>query len=92
MTHQFTKLASCLAALAGTLFATNAQAVGTNAGTIITNSATGTFTYGGNSSTVQSNTVNIRVDEVLDVATASLSGSAMQVGGSSVAVPFRIRW
>lgn len=67
-----------------------AHALGTAAGTIITNTASGTFTNGATTSTVQSNTVSVRVDEVLDVTVVALNTGATQVGGSAVAVPFRI--
>src|SRR4051812_27961363 len=52
--------------------ATPAHAAGTVAGTKIDNSATATFDLpGGGTSTVTSNTVSVRVDELLDVGVAS---------------------
>jgi uncharacterized repeat protein (TIGR01451 family) len=51
---------------------TPAWAVGTTAGTTIVNTATATYTDpAGNPVSVPSNTVNLRVDEVLDVTVAS---------------------
>jgi len=90
MTKTHKSLLTSLAALTAALSAPTAQAAGTAAGTIIVNTATGTFTNGSTTSTVQSNTVSLRVDEVLDVTVASLSGSTIQVGSGSVTVPFRI--
>jgi len=53
-------------------FAAPAQATGTAAGTTISNTAQITYTdTGGNPVTVPSNTVNIRVDEVLNVTVVS---------------------
>lgn len=78
------------AALPLALVSHAAHALGTNAGTIITNTASGTFTNGPTTSTVQSNAVSIRVDEVLDVAVVALSTTTTQVGAGSVVVPFRI--
>jgi len=60
-----------LAALAAAPFST-AQAAGTPAGTNIANTATATFSGpGGDPQSVDSNTVTLRVDEVLDVSVAS---------------------
>lgn len=67
-----------------------AHALGTAAGTVITNTATGSFTAGTTTSSVQSNTVSVRVDEVLDVTVVALTTSPSQLGSSAVAVPFRI--
>lgn len=72
------------------LVSQGAHALGTAAGTLITNTASGTFTNGTTTSSVQSNTVSVRVDEVLDVTVVALNTSAAQIGGSAVAVPFRI--
>ena len=83
-------LLNSLAALTAVLSTQSAHAAGTAAGTMIINTATGTFTNGSTTSTVQSNAVSLRVDEVLDVTVASLSAATIQVGSSSVTVPFRI--
>ena len=58
-------------ALAGAAFAAPALAGGVPAGVLIENTATATYTANASTQTVDSNTVTFRVDEVLDVATAS---------------------
>ena len=53
------------------VFATPVHAEGVKAGTMINNTATATYPEGGTQATVRSNTVSIRVDEILDVAVAA---------------------
>lgn len=77
-------------ALALVLSASAAQATGVSAGTLIENTATATYNAGASSVSVSSNTVQVTVDELLDVAVASLSGSPVATGPSAVAVPFSI--
>lgn len=48
-----------------------AQAAGTRAGTTISNTATATFDTGGGPQNINSNTVDLRVDELLNVTVAS---------------------
>ena len=48
-----------------------AQAAGTRAGTTISNTATATFDTGGGAQNINSNTVDLRVDELLNVTVAS---------------------
>lgn len=61
-----------MAACASATFASPAWAVGTTAGTTISNTATATYADGGgNTVSVPSNTVDLRVDEVLDVTVVS---------------------
>ncbi|MFA9201640.1 MAG: hypothetical protein ACEQR8_10765 [Cypionkella sp.] len=77
--------------LAVLTLASPALAAGTGAGTLITNTATATYDEGGTPKTVQSNTVTLRVDELLDVANAALASGNSAVGASATsAVPFRI--
>lgn len=90
MTHTTHAWLAAAAALPLALVSQPALALGTAAGTIITNTATGTFTTGTATSNVQSNTVSVRVDEVLDVTVVALGTAATQVGTTAVAVPFRI--
>lgn len=58
-------------ALFGAAFAAPAAASGVPAGVLIENTATATYTANSTTQTVDSNKVTFRVDEVLDVATAS---------------------
>jgi len=68
----FGKIAGLLltSAMAATI-ATPAQARGVRAGTIVANTATATYDIGPTTTTINSNTVSMRVDEVLDVTVAS---------------------
>lgn len=60
------------AALCGMAFATSAQASGVTAGTLIENTAVASYDDGGGPRTINSNTVTVRVDELLDVTLTSL--------------------
>lgn len=82
-------LASALA-LSCLLSAGQVQAAGVSAGTLIQNTATASYNSGGSSVSVQSNTVTLKVDELLDVAMASQSGVPVSTGASTVAVPFAL--
>lgn len=79
-------------ALAGglTSVAVPAHARGVEAGTLITNSATATYTSGASSGSVSSNTVQIRVDELLDVAVSGPAGTRATLAAESVALPFTV--
>ncbi len=73
--------------------ATSAYAVGTTAGTTISNTATATYTDpGGNPVSVPSNTVDLRVDEVLDVTvvTAEAGDVASQPGATNQVVSYTV--
>lgn len=78
-------LLAALVAPAGT-----AQATGVSAGSLIENTATATYTSGTTDITVQSNTVTVKVDELLDVAVAGISGSPVAAGPTVAALPFSI--
>ena len=71
------------AAAVSTLIATPAFAEGTRAGSLINNTATATFDNGGTPTTVNSNTVTLKVDEVLDVAVAARDGGDATVAAGS---------
>lgn len=58
-------------ALAGAAFAAPAAATGVPAGALIENTATATYTDNAIAQSVNSNTVTLKVDEVIDVAAAS---------------------
>lgn len=79
-------------ALAGSLtfLANAAHASGVQAGTLIANTATATFNAGGSTGTVNSNTVTVRVDELLDVAVAGTAGTPIAVSSDTVALPFTV--
>lgn len=67
-----------------------AQAAGVAAGTLIENTATATYNAGSGSSSIQSNTVTIRVDELLDVAVAGLTSTTVTAGASNVVLAYSI--
>ncbi|PCD02201.1 hypothetical protein COC42_12120 [Sphingomonas spermidinifaciens] len=57
-----------------------AHAEGVQAGTVIVNTATATFDNGGSASTVTSNTVSVKVDEILDVTVVSRESAPVAIG------------
>lgn len=66
-------------------FTTSAQAAGVDAGTLIQNTASATYTSGSGSGSVTSNTVTIKVDELLDVAVTGVDAAPISTGaGTSV--------
>lgn len=73
-----------LVALSVAMIAAPASAVGVPAGTVIENTASASYEFGGISDTVDSNTVEILVDELLDVATATQDGGAVTVTDTAV--------
>ena len=81
--------ASSLAVLA-TQWAGAAQAAGVTAGTLIANTATATYDTGSASVSVQSNTVTVRVDELLDVAVATLGASPVDAGAGTTVLAFQL--
>lgn len=83
-----------LLTIAGACAASPAWAVGTTAGTTISNTATATYTDPvGNPVTVPSNTVDIRVDEVLNVtvATAEAGDVPGGPGATNQVVKYTVR-
>ncbi|MEO0643438.1 MAG: hypothetical protein AAFY47_08505 [Pseudomonadota bacterium] len=65
-------LAAAVVALTAFFAVTDAHAGGISAGTLIENTATATYEEGGAPRTITSNTVTVRVDELLDVTVTSL--------------------
>lgn len=75
---------------AGVLWPATAGATGVSAGTSIDATATATYSNGATSETVTSNTVSIRVDEVLDVTVASLDGGNVTLGSAGAFLSFQV--
>lgn len=75
--------ASAIAAAAA-LLPQAAFAAGVPAGTLIENTASASYTSGGPAQTINSNTVTVRVDELLDVTVTSQDASPVPINGSSV--------
>lgn len=69
------------AAAVACLAATPAAATGVHAGTVIRNVASATFNDGGGDRTITSNSVDLRVDEVLDVTVVSRDSGYASVNG-----------
>lgn len=67
-----------------------AHATGVTAGTLIQNTASATYTSGSSSGTVQSNTVTVKVDELLDVAVAGLTTTPATAGAGNVVLEYSI--
>ncbi|MEM7700857.1 MAG: hypothetical protein AAF251_02865 [Pseudomonadota bacterium] len=83
------------AVLAATLgaaltLASPAFAGGINAGTLIENTATATYEEGGVSQTISSNTVVVRVDELLDVTVTSLDSGPIAVTPGEAILTFEV--
>ncbi len=65
-------------------------AAGVSAGTLIQSTATATYTAGTMNGSVQSNTLSVKVDELLDVAVSSLSGSTTTIGSNQVVLTYAV--
>jgi uncharacterized repeat protein (TIGR01451 family) len=72
-------------------WAVPALAAGVPAGSLIQNTATATFSQGAASETVSSNTVTIQVDELLDVAVASLDGGNVVLTSSGAVLRYQVQ-
>lgn len=76
--------ATALGLVLASLAATPATASGVRAGSVIRNTAQATFDTGtGGTTTINSNTVEFRVDEVIDVAVASRDSGDANVGAGA---------
>lgn len=80
---------SALAISTGLLFVSPVHAAGVPAGTDIENTAQATYTAGGATQTIDSNTETVRVDELLDVTTTWQDGAPVPVENQSV-LQFRV--
>ncbi|WP_168452919.1 DUF11 domain-containing protein [Sphingopyxis microcysteis] len=69
--HQLLPSCSAIALLAALALPMQAQAAGTRAGSTISNTASASFDTGGGSTTINSNQVDLLVDELLDVTVDS---------------------
>ena len=81
----YPRIAASSLVLSSLLAGTVAHADGVGAGTLIENTATATYDAGDGPVTIPSNTVTVRVDELLDVAVTSLgSGPVTATSGTAV--------
>lgn len=67
-----------------------ASAAGVIAGTLIENTASATYTSGTASGSISSNTVTVKVDELLDVAVAGLTTTPVSTGSASVVLEYEL--
>jgi uncharacterized repeat protein (TIGR01451 family) len=67
-----------------------ALATGISAGTLIQNTASATYTSGSASGSITSNTVTIKVDELLNDAVASLNGGPISGGSAPVTLSYTV--
>ncbi|WP_230206811.1 DUF11 domain-containing protein [Novosphingobium sp. Gsoil 351] len=70
--------------------ASAAHAAGVVAGTQIANTATATYDSGAASVSIQSNTVTVRVDELLNVAVTSLSANPTAAAAGTTVLTYRV--
>lgn len=77
-------------ALATLILATTAHADGVGAGTLIENTATATYDDGDGPVTIPSNTVSVRVDELLDVSLTSLNSGPVAASAGSAVLTFEL--
>ena len=76
--------------LSASFGATAAHATGVVAGTQIANTATATYDSGAASISIQSNTVTVRVDELLNVAVTSLSANPTATAAGTTVLTYQI--
>ena len=85
------KSLSALAVLAlGAGTATSVHAAGTAAGTVINSTATATFTIGSTPNTVQSNTVSVKVDQLLNVTVTPLTTAPVLAGTGPATLVYQV--
>lgn len=84
------RLAAASIVLSLSFGACAAHAAGVIAGTQIANTATATYDSGAASISIQSNTVTVRVDELLNVAVTSLSANPTAAGSGTTVLTYQI--
>ena len=91
MTYAKTRIAAQTLAVATVAWANSAAAEGVLAGTLIENTASASYsTGGGGTATVDSNTVQVQVDELLDVVIASQDSGAVAIGSGQAVLTYEI--
>lgn len=91
MRHTALANRALLAGLAGTVVASPAYAAGVTAGTLIANTATASYNTGsGGTATIQSNTVALKVDELLNVAVAALAGAPVPASNNLATLSYAV--
>ena len=90
MNHASARLTAASLLLSASFGATAAHAAGVVAGTQIANTATATYDSGAASISIQSNTVTVRVDELLNVAVASLSANPTAASAGTTILTYQV--
>jgi uncharacterized repeat protein (TIGR01451 family) len=90
MRYPTNRLAAGTLALAAAFAASSAHATGVDAGTLIENTASASFSIGTTTATVDSNTVTLKVDELLNVAVASNDSSPVLLGAPGAVLSYTI--
>ena len=84
------RLSAASLLLSASFGATAAHATGVVAGTQIANTATATYDSGAASVSIQSNTVTVRVDELLNVAVTSLSANPTAAAAGTTVLTYQV--
>lgn len=90
MTKAPFRLALAPLAIAATLITTPAHAGGVKAGTLIENTASATYDGGAGPVTIPSNTITVKVDELLDVTVTSRDSGPVSAAPGSAVVTFEL--
>ena len=90
MNHASARLTAASLLLSASFGATAAHAAGVVAGTQIANTATATYDSGAASVSIQSNTVTVRVDELLNVAVTSLSANPTAAAAGTTVLTYQV--
>ncbi len=85
-----TRIAASSLALLTLLSAGTAHATGVSAGTLIQNTASATYTSGTANGSINSNTVTVKVDELLDVAVAGLTSTPVSTGSGTAVLAYSV--
>jgi uncharacterized repeat protein (TIGR01451 family) len=90
MKNAFIPLAASSVGVAVLSLSAPVYAAGVPAGTLIENTAEASYSLGGISQTVPSNTVTVTVDEILDVAVSSLDGGTVALNSTGAVLTFEV--
>lgn len=86
----FKTLCAATAAFTGLAAGNPAWATGTLAGTLIQNTANATYSSGSGTTTIQSNTVTVKVDQVIGVAVTALTSTPVTIGASTSVLMYQV--
>jgi uncharacterized repeat protein (TIGR01451 family) len=90
MKNAANRFAAATVALSALLATSAAHATGVDAGTLIENTASASYSIGTTTTTLDSNTVTLKVDELLNVAVTSNDSSAIALGSSGAVLSYTI--